>query len=454
MLTYLEKGHQPCSSVSSTSDYLLTEFMSRPSAFAKRKPDVRKSSAVLDMETENQSHLLGEFAIPVYRPKAIRVYSVTCGGISGQPYSAKFDQQDTSDVEEEQVEMSSPVLVSSGRVVVATSEKLEASQHSFLWSKQKLEAASEATSSQDRKEDTENDGFSDGEDSQEVSPASAILDPRLLQMFGPDSRLRVSAETEPDDDNLSKTCSEISDSTCSEHIDNDEHRPRPEKRAKLDEDDIQRSEFQCPECHKSYPYRANLKRHLRVHTGVRPHTCTQCQKSFFQISDLKRHMRTHNSARPHPCPKCSKSFIDIGYLNKHMHIHSGDKPFKCTLCPKSFPYPSYLKRHMRSHENPKPEQPETRVFEEDSNSDATLHHREAPPFIRRPYQVSQAPASRQVSTNYEGEWQQQPQSTQEKKQPPLIISTSYSSQKRLVSVPTHTYSSERTHFQNPTRAFY
>uniref|UniRef100_A0A8C4NH03 C2H2-type domain-containing protein n=1 Tax=Eptatretus burgeri TaxID=7764 RepID=A0A8C4NH03_EPTBU len=64
----------------------------------------------------------------------------------------------------------------------------------------------------------------------------------------------------------------------------------------------------CWHCGKLLSNRKSLTRHLKTHSGERPHRCDDCGMRFSYTSSLKRHRLTHSGKKPYRCKECGKGY--------------------------------------------------------------------------------------------------------------------------------------------------
>lgn len=75
--------------------------------------------------------------------------------------------------------------------------------------------------------------------------------------------------------------------------------------------------YECSYCGKQWPCQSQLRRHVKIHTGERPHKCPDCGKSFSNSSNLSQHKRVHTGERPYSCKDCGKSYRRRASLVQH-----------------------------------------------------------------------------------------------------------------------------------------
>ncbi|KAJ0423899.1 hypothetical protein BJY00DRAFT_277634 [Aspergillus carlsbadensis] len=61
--------------------------------------------------------------------------------------------------------------------------------------------------------------------------------------------------------------------------------------------EVNKTRWECPECHGFFVRKNILEDHIRAHRGEKPFCCRECGKGFTRKSDMKRHEKIHEKRR-------------------------------------------------------------------------------------------------------------------------------------------------------------
>ncbi|XP_055705218.1 zinc finger protein 888-like [Phlebotomus papatasi] len=134
------------------------------------------------------------------------------------------------------------------------------------------------------------------------------------------------------------------------------------KREKLKKKEQSRSKlekkFKCPHCPQTAISPANLKHHIRTHTGEKPFECADCGKCYLQKCALRIHItmkHDSNKKRTEACHLCGKTFYFTRVLKNHIReIHTNRERYPCSICGKTYSSKHAVDSHIKSHvEEPK-----------------------------------------------------------------------------------------------------
>jgi len=106
--------------------------------------------------------------------------------------------------------------------------------------------------------------------------------------------------------------------------------------------------YQCQQCDQSFSIKYLLENHIKKHKGEFPCLCDICGKGFTYISHMKSHKNlVHNRFFKYQCTICNVKLKAWQNARKHILIHSDIKPYHCSFCKESFSYQSEIDNHRK-----------------------------------------------------------------------------------------------------------
>ena len=95
--------------------------------------------------------------------------------------------------------------------------------------------------------------------------------------------------------------------------------------------------FKSYQCNKTVEHRNNLSSHILVkhNAGEKNFQCSECDRTFVFGGKLDQHvkrLRPISKKKPFMCEQCKMGFTIECELKRHIDIHSGIRPFQCGQC--------------------------------------------------------------------------------------------------------------------------
>ncbi|KAJ8388880.1 hypothetical protein AAFF_G00126360 [Aldrovandia affinis] len=106
----------------------------------------------------------------------------------------------------------------------------------------------------------------------------------------------------------------------------------------------------CRVCGLTLPSALQLREHMHLHSGARPHRCAECGKQFCHLTNYRAHLRSHAQAPTVRCRICEASFESEESLAHHLENSHFEKEFyQCDYCKRVFTCLKECHQHVDLH---------------------------------------------------------------------------------------------------------